>query len=230
MKKGIYILSVMMVALLLGSCKKNQLKKPTDVQVTMDINRSPNTEGTLEFNQGYIRIAEFTYEGTRQEGAPIELSTEFSSGLTINFLSESFVSDLMADVPQGNYTDLKVRFDTFDDDDAPTLEVSGTYTDGTSTTYPIIFQFMSSESFVIKGEDDDGQDIIVLDKDVSAFVNVQLDPVYWFDIVSANMLDNATKYEVNGQQTIVINEEQNEDIYDLLADRIDESPTAIFGE
>lgn len=230
MKQLTYIFTALALMFTFGSCKKNQLKKPTDVNVIMDINRADNTEGTLSFNEGYIRIAEFEYIGTRQEGAPIELSKEFEHGLVINFNAQNFVSELMGEIPQGNYTDLKIDFDTHEGVDQPTIEVKGTYTDGSSTNWPILFQFMSSETFVIKGEDDAGDDIILLDKDIAAFVNVQLDPIYWFDIISQNMLDNANKYDVDGIQTIVVNEELNGDIYDLLADRIDESSKAVFGE
>lgn len=224
------ILWLSVCTILMASCKKNQLKKPTEVSVKMDINRSQSDNGSLVFSSGYIRIAEFYIDGIREEGAPVSLSQEFEQGLVINFDQQNFVDELMSNIPQGNYTDLKVGFDTHEGDDEPTIEVHGQFTNSSSQTFPLIFQFMSSEYFLIKGEKPGGSNQIVLDKSIPTILDVVLDPIYWFDIVSQNMLDNANTYDINGVETVVINEEKNETIYDIVADRIDESPTAVFGE
>ncbi|UKN01285.1 hypothetical protein K6119_16275 [Paracrocinitomix mangrovi] len=213
----------------LTSCKKSELKKPADVSVQMDINRQPSTQGHLEFNSGYIRITDFRVEGTRQEGAPVEMNKDFSQGLLITFSPTIMVSELNLDIPQGNYTDLDISFDTFDDLGQPTIQVEGTYTNQSSQTFPVIFEFESSETFSINGESETGEPIIVLDKNIPSNTFIQFDPQYWFDIVTINMWDNAVMVDVQGTMTILINESVNDAIYDLIADRIDDATEATFG-
>jgi hypothetical protein len=211
------------------SCKKSELKKPADVSVKMDINRQASTGGELVFTAGYIRLANFSVEGTRQEGAAVEMSKEFSSGELITFSPDDFISALYLDIPQGNYTDLDISFNTFDDNDQPTIQVEGTYTNQSSQSFPLIFEFESSESFSINGESETNDPIIVLDKNIPATSFIKFDPLYWFDIVTTNMWDNADLVEVEGTMTILINDSENENIYDVVADRVDEATEATFG-
>lgn len=67
-----------------------------------------------------------------------------------------------------------------------------------------------------------------MDADTPATALIELDPIYWFDIVPTNMLENADLINVGGVMTLLVNEDENEAIYDLIADRIDESTEAIF--
>lgn len=223
-----FILILVGFFLALVGCKKNELKKPTDVTISIDINRNLSSEGHLSFHDGYIRLASFSVEGVRQEGADVELSKEFEQGNLTYFSSSSPINNLNIDIPQGNYTDLDIAFNTFDDNDETTIRVEGLYTNQSNQTYPIIFEFASSESFSINSEADDGGFIIILDKNISSSVLIKLDPVYWFDIVSYNLFDNASLIEVNGSMTIVVDENTNEDIYDLVVDRLDEQTSSVF--
>ena len=212
----------------LNSCKKNQLKKPTDVSVKMDINRATSNEGHLVFDQGYIRLASYEVSGIRQEGGPVNLESEFPGGKVINFSPTLEISDLSQEIPQGNYTSLEIEFDTHEGNDEPTIEVSGTYTNQSSQAFPIIFQFMSSETFAVSGEADSGDPIIMLDKDTPATNFIVFDPIYWFDVITNNAWSNANLSNVQGTMTILINEENNETIYDNVADRVDEQTESTF--
>ncbi|MEO9531251.1 MAG: hypothetical protein ABJG68_11995 [Crocinitomicaceae bacterium] len=230
MKRIIQINLLISIMFLAIGCKKNQLKKPVDVSVQMDINRENSNEGHLLFTKGYIRIAEFTVEGKRQEGADVELSKEFEQGLIIDFSPTQFVDALHMDIPQGNYTSLDINFDTHEGNDEPTISVKGTFKNSSNEDIPLIFEFMSSEYFSVNGESSGSSALIVLDKSNPALSFIEFDPIYWFDIVSMNMLNNANLYNVDGVQTLLINEEKNEDIYDLIADRIDETTSATFSD
>lgn len=230
--KTSFIIKIIFFALIgvaLSGCKKSELKKPADVSIQMDINRAFNSEENLSFNSGYIRIAEFSVEGTRQEGAPVEMSKSFPGGLLIQFNANLSISELDLEIPQGNYTDLDIEFDTFDDNDEPTIQVSGIYTNSSSQTFPVLFQFESSETFSINGESENGEAVIILDKNIPSHTLIQFDPQYWFDIVTNSMWNNADMTMVEGTLTIVISDSHNEDIYDIVADRVDEATEATFG-
>lgn len=213
----------------LSSCKKNELKKPADVSVKMDINRQASTQGHLVFTSGYIRLADFNVEGTRQEGGPVEMSKTFPQGYVIEYSPTSTIQELFLDIPQGNYTDLDINFNTFDDNDDITIQVVGTYTNQSSQTFPVIYEFMSSEYFSINGESETGNPIITLDKNIPATTFIEFDPIYWFDVITDNAWNNADLVDVQGSMTILINEDVNSNIYDLVADRIDETTSATFG-
>lgn len=210
------------------SCRKKELNEPTHVDITVDINRSLSSEGHLQFNNGYIRLASFSVEGVRQEGPEVELSKEFETGNLHYFSSSNPVSNLELDIPQGNYTDLDISFNTFDDTDDPTIMVKGTYINQSSQSFPVQFEFLSSEYFSINSESDDGSSVIELDKDIYSSALITLDPIYWFDLISTSAWDNADLVEINGVMTILINESNNSAIYDNVADRIDEQASSVF--
>ena len=92
----------------------------------------------------------------------------------------------------------------------------------------IPFKFGSSETFEIESEDSSNSGVIVLDKDQPSNALIELDPVFWFDILSVNQLENANLTTIDGVSTMLINEESNENLYDLLADRVDESTESVF--
>jgi hypothetical protein len=224
------IVIVLFLSLVLVGCKKNQLKKPTDVSFKMDVDRTPSPQGHLEFNDGSIFISEFDVEGTRKEGEPIAFNKTFSQGLSISFDPNQNIPELVFDIPQGDYEELVITFSTKYNGGNSNLSVSGTYTNGIGTSYPLLYEFKDEDEISIIGEDDEGDATIVLDKDISASALIQFDPVYWFGMVSNNLLDNADLVNVGGQQTILINSSTNEDIYDLVVDRMEETAMALWGD
>ena len=210
------------------SCKKNQLKKPTDVTFNIDINRNQSSDGKLVFTSGTINLSSFSVSGVRQEGDPVSFSNSFSGGLLLNFSSTGTIAQLDYDIPQGVYTSLEVSFETYEGPGDVTIVVNGTFTNNVGTDIPVTFEFMSSESFEIESEDAMNSGLVILDKDTPANALIKLDPIHWFDILSNNQLENATLTNVGGTMTLLINEEKNENLYDLLADRVDESTESVF--
>jgi len=221
----IIVLALILSITILG-CKKNELKVPTDVSFSLDINRNPSSSGHLVFNNGFIVLSEFEIEGTRQEGDPFLFNKSFPEGLIINFNPTNSISDLELKIPQGIYTDIDISFETFDDNDDITILVEGIYTNQSNISFPIRFEFLSSEYFSINGESESGTIVLNKNKPITAFV--KFDPIYWFDSISSNMLNNAELFDVGGELIILINENENTDIYDIVVDRIDEKTSAIF--
>lgn len=222
------IVFTLFISFTLIGCKKNELKQPTDVSFKMDINRNPSNSGHLIFNSGSILLAAFEIEGTRQEGDPIAFSKSFPQGLSVNFSPTNTISELFFNIPQGVYNDLDISFETFDDNGDITILVEGQYTNQSSVTFPLRFEFSSSEYFSINGESSSGSSTIVLNKDTPATTLITFDPIYWFGTISNNMFNNADLVNIGGQMTILINESNNSDIYDIVADRIDETTSASF--
>jgi len=212
-----------------SGCKKNELKKPTDVSFKMDINRNVSKNGKLSFTDGTINIAAFDVEGERQEGGDISFSKEFPNGLLINFSSTENIPEIEYDIPQGVYERLAISFETFDDNSDITIVVNGNYTNNSGVNIPVRFEFMSSEYFSIEAEDYSGASIIILDKNTPTNALIEFDPIFWFDIVTTNMMENADLVNLSGTQTILINDSENDNIYSMIVTRIEESTeTFIF--
>lgn len=228
MKKVIQFILLLCLVFGLNGCKKNRLKKPAFLSFKMDINRASGFGGNLVFNSGTIVLEDFSIEGRREEGDPISFSRQFSQGLTIPFNPSSEVSELDYDIPQGVYTDLEISFDTYDDNVDETIIVEGSYTNSSAVTHPVRFEFMSAESFSIEGEDFGGTGKISLEKDTNPIAFIKLDPIYWFQPISTSAMDGADLVNVGGTMTILINEDENSTIYDVVADRVDESTEAVF--
>jgi hypothetical protein len=209
-------------------CKKNELKKPTDVTFIMDINRNLSQQGNLIFNEGNIVIYDFIVEGTRKEGAPIAFTKTFSQGLLITFDPNNSISELLYDIPQGDYTELVVSFSTKYNSSDKSILVKGTYTNTSGSIFPVIYEFNEDNEISIISEDEEGEATIVLDKNISVRSLIRLDPIYWFATVSNSLFDNADLVNIAGIPTILINSNTNEDIYDAVVDRMEESAVAIW--
>jgi len=221
------LLLIFVIAISFVSCKRNQLKKPTTVSIKMNINRNASNDGRLQFNEGFIIIEEFVVEGTRREGDPISFEKSFPNGLEINFLDQD-VSELDYELPQGAYTELVFTFATKYVGGNSNIEVQGVYTNDQNQDIPIVFSFTDEDEIRIIGDDSRGGSNIILDKSKHSSAEIQFDPIYWFELVSNNMLDNATLYNQNGVQTIIVSSSKNEDIYDLVVDRMEETAMALW--
>lgn len=213
----------------LFSCKKeDKWKLPTDVGFRVDINRSSSSDGKLVFTKGTIILASFSFEGDREQGDDVSFSKSFTAGLSIPFDPNNPITELDFDIPQGTYSKISIAFETFDDYGDICILVEGTYTNSDGTNYQIRFEFLDSEYFSIVAEDDTGNREIVLNKDIAASARIKLDPVYWFQVVSASLLDNADLVNVNGTPTIVISENENDNIYDMVVGRLDKATETVF--
>ncbi len=226
MKKLLFLLVIALTTL--SACRRNQLKKPTDVSFRMDINRAQSQQGHLIFNSGFIIINDFSIEGTRKEGDPISFSRSFTNGLNINFNSNNTVEALDFDIPQGDYTEIEIELTTRYNNGNPNVEVKGTYTNTMGTSYPLIYQFKDDDNIALEAEAEGGASSIILDSKVPTSSLMLLDPVFWFATVSNNLFDSASLVNVDGVPTILVNSNTNEDIYDIVVDRMGENSKSIW--
>ena len=227
MKKNISILIIVFLISSFISCK-NEWKLPTEVGFKIDINREPNSDGTLVFTDGEIIIETFEFDGEREQGDDVYFSKSFEQGLIIPFSSSSVVEELDFDIPQGTYSKIVISFETFDKFDNINIIVNGFYTNSSSERIPIRFEFTPSEEFDIVAVDYSGSNQIILNKDHPVNAQIEINPIHWFQVVSSSLLDDADLVDINGTQTLLISDDENEDIFDLIIDRLDESLEAVF--
>lgn len=203
-------------------------KIPVDLLFRLDINRQPGINGRLSFTGGYLVFASLEFEGSRVQGDDVYFENLFDDGLSIMFDQDKVIDEFRFQIPQSTYDRITISFDTFDDTGLSSLVVSGNYIANSDTTYPIQFELSSSEHFESVAEDISGNPTILIDKDVSTHVNIQLDPVSWFEILPSGSLDDAELINLGGTLTILLNEEINSVLYDMVVDRIDGAIKIVF--
>jgi hypothetical protein len=97
--------------------------------------------------------------------------------------------------------------------------------EGWSETYelPIRIEFYASELFKLDVEDVWGEKEIVLDKEHPAKGEIIIDPWYWFENVPEELWEEAETVAFNGEETLIISEFINTEIYALIAYRVPNS-------
>lgn len=212
---------------LLSACDDNSFYKvPTEVSVSFDI--SPNPSSNPRFTNGFIVLSEFEFEGKRLVGDDIYFDVEYEQGRTITFDTSINQEFLDFQIPQGEYSEVRLSFETYSEDNRVNLMMKGMYTRVDQSTVPLVFEFNDTESFEIRAKSEDGNTTIVLSEDVNKVTTAMLDPDHWFEVVSVSLLENANTVLRDGVETIVVNQDTNENIFDLVVNRLDESMEAIF--
>lgn len=206
-------------------CKK--WKEPTDVDFYVDINKTATVDGQLTFNSGEIIIDYFDFDADREKGDDVIFDQEFTNGLVIPFDATQVVAELDFVIPQGVYKRVDIGFRTFDDNADNCILVDGTYAYTAGGVIPVRFEFTDSEEFKIRAENEGGGDII-LDKDIMSPAKIILDPSHWFQPVPVSYFESADIIDISGTNTILINKNTNDAIYDIVLDRLDESALITF--
>lgn len=209
----------------LFACKK--WKEPTDVDFFVDIEKSATLGGQLTFTGGHLNIEEFDFDGDREKGDDVLFTKDFNTGLLIPFNESQSVAELEFMIPQGEYKRIDIGFRTFDDNGDICILVEGNYAYSGGGSIPFRFEFTDSEQFKIRAENKSGGNIL-LDKDVSSSAKIVLDPNYWFQPVPTSYFENADITDISGTNTIVINKNNNDLIYDIVLNRLEESALIVF--
>ena len=173
----------------------------------------------LEFTGGYIWLTEVQFEGHYASGDSIEVNIERSSRIDFaTGVASPSLDDIL--IPSGDFVELELEVELRDEDAQPSIVMEGMYTRTDNTEVPIRFEYNSGETFEAEYE----RPVTIMDGE-TVLSRIVFDPNVWFSVVSNEALDNAT---VNTDGVIVISENSNEGIFDLVADRLDESTEAEF--
>ncbi|MDX1686243.1 MAG: hypothetical protein R3275_13480 [Saprospiraceae bacterium] len=219
-----YTKNLIMMSAIIGlliSCQSED-NDSNGVELLFSINedivnyRSP---GDLQFTDGFITIIEVEFSADKAGGGSV--NKEKSGMVVYDFMSgQSTPTSNTIHIPAGDYKDVYLGIELYDENDKPSLAIEGTYEkqlDG--KVYPLRFEFNSGEVFEAEAES------ATVPTDSPAIAKIKFDPHEWFASVSFDELESA---KVNGQGVIVISESSNEDIFDLVADGLDLSTEAVF--
>lgn len=214
-KIGAIILAVFMLA----SCSNDDEMSHATVGMSFKGNTTqigvPNGRvqaNSLEFTSGNIRLVQIQFQAETDEGDSIEADIEqiveidFATGVTTPDLGNLVF-------PVGTYSEIEVELELQDENNQPSVIIEGTFTDTNDQTNPIRFEFNSGETFEVEKE---GR--ITFAEGANVLAEVTFDPGVWFAGVTTEQLSRAGK---NNDGVIVINETNNPEIFDIVADGLD---------
>ena len=212
---------------LCASCKKAELKKPTKVNFSFDLNSNDSQNGDLKFVSGEINIGKFNLSGDRLEGDDIAFERIFSSGLYTDLNGSAEIKELDYDIPQGEYTQLKINLNILDAGADPSLMIKGTYKFVNGPTVGVEFQYYGNQEIEILGEDFNGSNNIVMDKMLGKKVSVEFDPLYWFEPITVSQFESANLSSGQGQNQLIVSPTENVNLYTIISARINMSNRAV---
>ena len=219
---------IILISGFLFSCmEESEFKIPVDIQFYVDMIRNSETNEQLYFSEGSIILGSFEFEGEREQAEMVEFAREYENGFKINFDPNKATKNLHFQIPQGIYTSIEVSFETYEETDQANLFLKGIYKTASGKEIPFHFQNNVSIYFEIEAEGARGHQIVLKKEDNTA-AYVKLDPFYWFQPVTTRAWEEAELVEFNGLPTIMISEEYNENIFELIINRIEDSADVIF--
>ncbi|UKN00119.1 hypothetical protein K6119_10275 [Paracrocinitomix mangrovi] len=222
------IFSFLAFAVLLGSCEKADLKKPVKVNFAFDLNKNFEPQAAVKLTTGTINIENFNIIGDRVEGEDINFNRVFNEGLNIDVNNSGEIDELNFDLPQGDYVSADLKFNLADKNTNLAMSLEGTYKQNQGPIVKLIFELSGSQEFFITGEGKQGESTISMKESEGEKVEIELDPIYWFEDISASDWDNAVVTPAQGQDYILVNKDNNQTIYNQVLARINESNRAIF--
>ena len=122
-------------------------------------------------------------------------------------------------VEAGTYKSPNLGIELQDENSTPSLVVEGDYTHSNGNVIPIRFEFNSGEVF----EAEAASHTFATDELIIG--QLSLDPIFRFNTVPRNMLDNA---QIGQDGYITVSESSNADIFDICADRLDTNTEGNF--
>lgn len=227
MKQQLKFLPLLALALglFLFGCNK---QKDSELLFDVVINKGGSVQktggssasGHLQFHSGYVTIREIVFDGelTGTNGGSKSITHEqvttidFATGLSNPPLAP-------VTIEAGAYRSPNLGIELQDENSTPCLVVEGDYTHTNSNVIPIRFEFNSGEVF----EAEAASHTFVQDE--LAIGQLSLDPIFWFNTVPRNMLDNAT---IGSDGFITISETSNSDIFDICVERLDINTRSTF--
>lgn len=228
------IMVVVLFALLLAGCSKDELTYPVKVNFSIGINQSNNPQAFIKLSEAAIGVGRIGFVGLRQEGGDVYFNTEPGKvhGTYVVKTGESARYVTYFDIPQGVYNlmswkltlaeiDEDVYEDELMDSDDYGLLVKGAYAPVGRDSIPVYFLIDPMEVFSCEATDALGATPISIVDGNSYTILLELRPTEAIEGIGREYFDNATiSYGDEGEAFILISEEDNVSAYQLFLFRL----------
>ncbi len=216
---ALFSLPLAVILLVTGCDKNNKIVTPTLSQFKLGaITTSANTAtktgrvsaaNDLQFTNGSITIREVVFDGDLEGGSSVSITHEQIA--VIDYATGIITPEISIEVTGGTYTSVNLGIELQDDGAVLSIELEGTYINSDETEIPIRFEFKSGEVFEANASK------VTINTNTDMVAKITWDALDWFSVVSASELDVA----ILTNDTIIISETSNPDIFDIVADRLD---------
>ena len=235
LKSKFFIAGLILVfaTLSLVSCGK-KWKKTTQVTFNFLMTKDSihlDDDDVLYFYEGSMIIGEMDFFGSREQGVPVNFSNQLKTVPTANLADGTTTSSIRYDIPQGIYENINLSIKAVNKDTVSSIILNGVFYDrgDDNKNTHVIFELDAEQIFNTKAIDKSGKNKIVLTEGTPAKCNITLNVNYWFATLTEKMFEKSDTYFVNGEETIIVSKEKNQDIYNLISQRIMQSTTkAVF--
>jgi len=231
MRKVIYLVIISFVVSA-SSCEKEDFTLPTQVnfEFTME---SFYSEGGLkagpsfDIDEGTLVVKAIEFDGRRDQGGDYYFTSEFSTPVKAEMHNGNMNQIVSYNIPQGVYNRIELNL-SIGDGNEDALCLNGRFQVGPFVEIPVRIEYAFQEQIRIRATNKDGNEQIVLKKDIPSTATVIFNVPFLFQLVNIGMILDAERVQLEGEEVILINNEKNTDIFNLLATRLDNSMRVIF--
>ncbi|MFO7852464.1 MAG: hypothetical protein ACQERS_04270 [Bacteroidota bacterium] len=230
--KKIFLLFWIFCIAVISACEKDELKLPAEVKLEFDMNffnLEGNTKAGQKFtvDEAYLILSSLEFDGKREQGEDYFFTSPFDEPVRAEMHTGLTNQNISFDVPQGIYNVIELNL-ALGDGEGPALQLRGRFQLGPFVDVPVLFEYAFSEEIRVRAMNKEGNRQVILKKDTPATATVILDAPFMFQLINMGILKNAEHFVIEGEETIVINNEKNIDIFNILATRLDKSLQVIF--
>ncbi|GAB1403678.1 hypothetical protein MASR1M74_08560 [Lentimicrobium sp.] len=142
--------------------------------------------------------------------------------------------DWLEDLEEGEdledlQNDLGDIIEDYLEDVNPCIMVKGRFTKS-GKTRQLLIVINDQLTFKILGNNKNGGPEVVLDKENNNTGNMQLNPAYWFSVITPEMLNGAFVGVIDNEEYILLNKYVNTQMYTSIFNRIEQSTTLSINE
>lgn len=239
------LLTSFALSILVASCTKDELTLPAKVyfgfgfvfheeELILD-NPEPGTlkklppgfqGGKLEINKGTLVIRTLEFDGRRDEGRDVFFVSDLREPLVVNLETGTGNQELSFDIPQGVYNMIEIHLQP-GGSITPPLILEGKISRGAAHVIPVRFELDIYEKLRIRAEPY-GLDKIILRRDIPSYAWIVVDAGSMFRFIHPTMFRDAMLSDIAGVETLLINSDNNQELFNALAARIEKSIKIVF--
>ncbi len=237
MNKGLLIPLVFL--LMFSSCSKDPLTLPS--KVVFDFELISHEEGAglksgfpidppfgkITVDQGTLVISSIEFDGRRDQGRDVFFVSDLQEPVIVDLEKGDSSMELSFDIPQGVYNRIEL-FINLGNGDGTSLLLEGMIKKGRQAEIPVIFEYNIPEQIRVRAEPENKGNQIVLTRDKPSKARIIVDAGEVFQFVKLPVLQQATVSVLGDENIIIISPENNINIFNSMASRIERSFRVVF--
>ncbi len=186
----------------------------------------PVPAGVLQINRGSLSIETIEFDGRRTEGRDVYFNSNLASPLIVDLETGESNRELSFDIPQGIYERMEFFLTPGGENELP-LVLKGRIRKGNDAIF-VRFEYRIKEIIRIRAESSGTPGKIVLRRDIPSRAKLVVDAGSIFRFMNPGQFQHADITAYDNAHVILIDPENNPDLFNSLAGRIEKSIRIIF--